>query len=84
MTRTAEPTGAHQALADQLHAAFDRFPGMAGVEKLAMLGQVAGHLIAELPASAGYSPAEVMAALSANIASGNAHAARGLSRIVGA
>lgn len=75
---TAAPTPAHQALVDQLHAVFDRFPGMPQIEKIAMVGQVVGHLIAELPAEAGYSPAAVMQALSLNIASGNAQTSRAL------
>lgn len=78
MTTTAQPTRAHQALVDQLHAALDRFPGMPQIEKIAMLGQVVGHAIAELPTEAGYSPQAVMHALSLNIASGNDTTARAL------
>jgi len=76
--RAAAPTPAHQALVDQMHGVLDRFPSIPAVERLALLGQVVGHVIAELPADAGYSPQAVMHAISLNIASGNEQAARGL------
>jgi len=77
VTHARAPDMAHQALVDQVHGTLERFAGMPKIEQIAMLGQVIGHLIAELPAGS-YGPSEVLQAVAANIASGNQQTARGI------
>lgn len=74
-THAKTPDLAHQALVDRLHAVLGEFAGMPKIEQIAMLGQVIGHLIAELPNGA-YGPSEVLRAVAANIAQGNQQTAR--------
>lgn len=75
MAHTRTPDGVHHALAQDLHGILGRYAGMPKIEQIAMLGQVIGHLIAELPNGA-YGPSEVLQAVAANIAQGNQQTAR--------
>lgn len=75
VTHARAPGMAHQALVDRVHGTLGDFAGMPKIEQIAMLGQVIGHLIAELPAGS-YGPSEVLQAVAANIASGNQQTAR--------
>lgn len=77
VTHAKSPGMAHQALVDRVHATLGDFAGLPKIEQIAMLGQVIGHLIAELPANS-YGPGEVLQAVAANIASGNQQTARGI------
>ena len=71
----AAATIAHQMLVTQVHAVLARFDGMPAMEKAALLGQVIGHLISEVP-DARYTSAEVMHAVALNIAEGNRNGER--------
>lgn len=75
VTHARAPGMAHQALVDRAHALLGEFAGMPKIEQIAMLGQVIGHLIAELP-NGSYGPSEVLQAVAANIAQGNQQTAR--------
>lgn len=74
-THTRAADGAHNALVQDLHGLLGRYAGMPKIEQVAMLAQVIGQLVTELPANA-YSTGEVMQAVAMNIASGNSATAR--------
>ena len=70
VTHAKQPGVAHQALVNEVHAVVDKFASMPVLERVAMLGQVIGHLVAEVPDRA-YSSGEIMQAVALNIAAGN-------------
>lgn len=74
------PSNAHHALVQEAHIVLDRFAGMPGIEKIAILSQVLGHLITELPNT--YGPGEVMGCIAANIAQGNQQTAQALASVI--
>ena len=71
------PDGVQHALSQDLHGILGRYAGMPKIEQVAILSQVIGHLICELPAGS-YGTGEVMQAVALNIASGNDQTARAL------
>lgn len=81
MAHTKAPDGAHHALAQDVHGILGRYAGLPKIEQVAILSQVIGHLITEMPANS-YSTSEVMQSVAMNIASGNASSAQGLADAV--
>lgn len=81
MTHTKTPDGAHHALAQDLHGILGRYAGMPKIEQVAILAQVIGHLVTEMPANS-YSTSEVMQSVAMNIASGNASSARNIAEAI--
>lgn len=77
MAHTKAPDGAHHALAQDLHGILGRYAGMPKIEQVAILSQVIGHLITEMPANS-YGTGEVMQCVAMNIASGNASSAQSI------
>lgn len=77
MAHAKTPDGAHHALSQDLHGILGRYAGMPKVEQVAILAQVIGHVITEMPANS-FSTGEVMQSVAMNIAVGNAACARGL------
>lgn len=77
MGHLKQPDGAHHALSQDVHGVLGRYAGMPKIEQVAILAQVIGHLICELPANS-YGTGEVMQAVAMNIASGNEQTARAL------
>ena len=77
MGHLKSPDGVHHALSQDLHGVLGRYAGMPKIEQVAILAQVIGHLICELPANS-YGTGEVMQAVALNIASGNEQTARAL------
>lgn len=73
MDHRKEPGEAHAALMRELHAVVDKFDanGMAGIERIAILGQLIGQEIARLPKDTPYGPNELLASVAANIEAGN-------------
>lgn len=80
-THARRPDGAHNALVQDVHGLLGRYAGMPKIEQIAMLGQIIGHLITELPEN-GYGPGEVMQAVALNIASGNQSSAQRMAEAV--
>lgn len=81
VTHVRTPDRAHNELVSQVHEVLDRFAGMPRIEQIAMLGQVIGQIIAEVP-TGGYGPAEIMHAVALNIAAGNEATARSISSAI--
>jgi hypothetical protein len=77
MAHTKTPDGVHHALAQDLHGILGRYSGMPKIEQVAILAQVIGHVITEMPANS-YATSEVMQCVAMNIASGNASSARSI------
>lgn len=75
VTHARQPGVAHQVLVDRAHALLGEFSGMPKIEQIAILSQIIGHLVAELPAGS-YGTGEVMQAVSLNIVAGNQQTAR--------
>lgn len=75
MGHLKQPDGVHHALSQDLHGILGRYAGMPKIEQVAILSQVIGHLICELPAGS-YGTGEVMQAVALNIAQGNQQTAR--------
>lgn len=73
MQHRKEPGEAHAALMRELHGVVDKFDaqGMAGIERIAILGQLIGQEIARLPKGTPYGPQELLASVAANIEAGN-------------
>lgn len=80
MQHQREPGAAHQALMAELRGVIGRFDleGMPAVERIAILAQLIGQEIADLPKSVPYGPAELLHAVAANIEMGNRTAAGGV------
>lgn len=70
---TAAPGAAHHALINDLHGVLGRYAGMPPVEQIAVMAQAIGQIIAALDTNVG-SSGEIMHAVAANIAAGNAAA----------
>jgi hypothetical protein len=81
VTHARTPDMAHQALVTEVHSVVDRHAGMPVLERVAMLAQVIGHLIAEVPDRA-YGAGEIMQAVALNIASGNQQTARSIAAAI--
>ena len=81
VTHAKTPDLAHHALVNEVHAVVGRFAGMPVLERVAMLSQVIGHLVAEVPDRA-YSSAEIMQAVALNIASGNRQTAQSIASAI--
>lgn len=77
MAHTKTPDGAHHALSLDLHGILDRYATLPQIEQIAIMAQVIGHVVAEMPANS-YGSSEVMAAVAMNIAAGNEQTARTL------
>lgn len=77
MAHVKTPDGVHHALAQDLHGILGRYAGMPKIEQVAIMAQVIGHLITEMPANS-YSTSEVMQSVAMNIAAGNEQTARAL------
>lgn len=73
MQHRKEPGAAHQALIADLHGLAKRYGdnGMPGIERIAVLAQMIGQEIADLPADMPFSSQELLAAVAANIEQGN-------------
>lgn len=73
MQHRKEPGAAHQALMTELRGVVGRFDaqGMPGVERIAILAQLIGQEIHDLP----FGPAEILQSVAANIEQGNRVAA---------
>lgn len=65
----AEPNGAHHALMQDLDGMVSRYAMMPAIERVAVVAQFLGQLVAEVPAE--YSPQSVMQAVSHNLMAGN-------------
>lgn len=78
MQHRKEPGAAHQALITELGGVAQRFAagGMPGIERIAVMAQLIGQEIADLPADVPYSSAEILRSVAANIEQGNKVAAR--------
>lgn len=75
MPNPKAPSAAHHALITDLHQLGDRYVTMPAAERVAVIAQFLGSQIAGVE---GHSPAEVMHAVSLNIAAGNRQAAGSL------
>lgn len=77
MPHRKEPGAAHQAFMTELHGLCGRFDagGMLGIERIAILAQLIGQEICDLPKGTPYGSAEILHAVAANIAQGNRTAA---------
>lgn len=65
----AEPNGAHHALMQELDGTVARYAMMPAIERVAVVAQFLGQLVAEVPGH--YSPQSVMQAVSHNLMAGN-------------
>lgn len=77
MAHTKTPDGVHHALSQDVHGILGRYAGMPKIEQVAILAQVIGHVITEMPDNS-YGTGEVMQCVAMNIASGNASSARAI------
>lgn len=79
MPHRKEPGAAHQALIAELGGVSNRFgaAGMPGIERIAVLAQLIGQHIADLPADVPFTGVDVLRSVAANIEVGNRMAARG-------
>lgn len=79
MQHQKEPGAAHQAFMAEMRGVVGRFDanGMPSVERIAILAQLIGQEIADLPKGVPYGPAELLHAVAANIEMGNRTAAGG-------
>lgn len=80
-THARTPDRAHQALVHDVHDVLGRYAGMPKIEQMAMLAQVMGQMIAEIPENT-YGTGEVMQAIALNIAAGNDATARSISSAI--
>lgn len=81
MAHTKTPDGVHHALLQDVYGTLGRYSGMPKIEQVAILAQVIGHVITEMPSNS-YGTGEVMQCVAMNIASGNASTARALAEAV--
>lgn len=74
-----QPGAAHQAFMTELRGVVGRFDanGMPGIERIAILAQLIGQEIHDLPAGLPFGPAEILHAVAANIEQGNRTASGG-------
>lgn len=72
----ASPNAAHHALLTDLHAIMARYQSMPVIERIAILAQTVGALVAEAPPE--FSSGELLQAIAFNLASGNQGAGGGL------
>lgn len=79
MQHRKEPGAAHQALMTELRGVVGRFDaqGMPGVERIAILAQLIGQEIHDLPAGLPFGPGEILHSVAANIEQGNRTASGG-------
>jgi len=79
MHHSKEPGAAHQALMSEMRGVCGRFDaaGMPGIERIAILAQLIGQEICDLPKNVPYSGAEILQSVSANIVQGNRAAGGG-------
>ena len=77
MEHRKEPGAAHQALMSELRGVVGKFDaqGMPGVERIAILAQLIGQEICDLPRGLPFGPAEILQSVAANIEQGNRVAA---------
>lgn len=73
MHHAKEPGEAHQSLMRGLRAVVEQHGanGMPGVERIAVMAQLIGQEVANLPANVPYGSAELLHAIAANIEQGN-------------
>ena len=76
MFNRKEPGAAHNALITELRGVSTKFAdaGMPGIERIAVLAQLIGQEIADLPGSTLYGPTEILRSVAANIEAGNRQA----------
>lgn len=79
MQHRKEPGAAHQAFMAELRGVVGRFDanGMPGIERIAILAQLIGQEIHDLPAGLPFGPGEILHSVAANIEQGNRMAAGG-------
>lgn len=79
MQHRKEPGAAHQAFMAELRGTIGRFDaqGMPGVERIAILAQLIGQEIHDLPKGLPFGPGEILHSVAANIEQGNRTAAGG-------
>jgi hypothetical protein len=79
MQHRKEPGAAHQSLMRGLRAVVEQHGanGMPGVERIAVLAQLIGQEIHDLPRGLPFGPAEILQSVAANIEAGNRKAAGG-------
>lgn len=85
MQHGKQPGAAHHALMTDLNGVVERFDngGMPVVERIAVLAQVIGRQILLVDPDAGYTTADLLQSVAANIAAGNEAASAPALRIVG-
>lgn len=71
------PGVAHHALITDLHAVLDRYESMPAIERVAVLAQLTGQVIVQVPTNE-FDSADLMRSVAMNIAAGNANAGRTL------
>lgn len=73
MNHRKEPGDAHQSFLRNLRGVVEQHDaqGMPGIERIAILAQLIGQEIADLPKGTPYGPQELLASVAANIEAGN-------------
>lgn len=79
MHHSKDPGAAHQAFMAELRGTCGRFDiqGMPGIERIAILAQLIGQEIHDLPAGLPYGAPQILHSVAANIAQGNCMASGG-------